>query len=50
VVGVEAPPEGAIGLFCSGFGVPEGRAWGLYSVVWFGMTGAAAPDDQLELI
>jgi hypothetical protein len=33
VVGVAGPPEGAIGLFCKGLGVDDGRAWGLYSVV-----------------
>lgn len=36
MVGVWAPPDGGIGLFWSGFGVADGRACGLYSVVWFG--------------
>jgi hypothetical protein len=47
---VEAPPEGAIGLFCKGFGVPEGLAWGLYSVVWPGMAvGTAASTRSVTL-
>lgn len=50
VVGVEAPPDGGMGMFCMGVGVAEGRACGLYSVVWFGTGKGAADTAEGQLL